>query len=200
MKTVQIDAAQFRARIARFAELQPTVEEYTKRTGVDADAYRFTAARDIFYLFGAANPDVEAATRPAVEGPRGASMYIVGSPPGDGPALHAHMRTWETFLVLSGRWRFEAGDHGQYSAVLGPMDMFSCPPGVSRRFENVSEAHAHLMVIVQGDAEALDDIALATDIGDEIAGRWGEAARAGLERIGMTFAVERQAATETIEL
>lgn len=198
--TVQMTPDEFRSRIARFAKLKPNVDEYVAVTGVNSEAYRHTAAQDIFYLLGASNPEVAAATAPAIAGPKGTSVYIVGSPPQDGPSLHAHMRTWETFVVLNGMWEFTAGDHEQLKAKLGPCDMFSCPPGVSRRFRNISDEHANLLVIVQGDAEALDDIAIATDIGEDIERRWGADARAGLERIGMSFTVRRTPATEHVEL
>ena len=122
-----------------------------------------------------------------MEGPKGTSVYIVGCPPGDGPSLHAHMKTWETFVVLNGRWKFTAGDYEQYAAELGPRDMFACPPGVSRRFVNISDTDANLLVFIQGETEALDDIAIATDIGDEIEAKWGADAKRGLEKVGMAY-------------
>jgi uncharacterized RmlC-like cupin family protein len=199
-KTVQISASEFKARIARFKDLSPNVKEYAQKTGIHEDAYRYVAVEEIFYLLGASNPTVPAATAPAIEGPKGAAVYIVGTPPGDGPTLHAHMRTWETFVVLSGRYEFAAGDYGQYTVVLEPFDMFSCPPGVSRRFTNVSDQPANLLVVIQGQTEALDDIALAPEYGDAVVMRWGEAAKAGLERVGMAFDIEKVEPKETLAL
>ena len=199
-KTVQISASEFKARIARFKDLVPNVKEYARKTGVHEDAYRYVAVQEIFYLLGASNKNVAAATAPAIEGPKGAAVYIVGTPPGDGPTLHAHMRTWETFVVLSGRYEFAAGDYGQYTVILEPFDMFSCPPGVTRSFTNVSDQPANLLVVIQGETEALDDIALAPEYGETVAKLWGAEAKAGLERVGMAFDIEKVEASEKVSL
>lgn len=199
-KTVQLTAKEFEARVARFPDLTPNVDEYVEKTGVLKEAYEFVAAKYIYYLMGQPNDKVDTATKPALATSSDASVYIVGTPPGDSPTLHAHMHTWESFVVLKGRYKFSAGDHGQYTAELGEFDTFSCPPGVTRAFKNITDEDAYLLVIITGDEEALDDIAIADDIGEEIVDRWGASAKEGLEKVGMRFDVDKQDIQERLDL
>jgi len=193
-KTVQLNTDQIEERIARFSGLHPNTEDYLADYGIPEDAYRYTAAYKIFTVLAASNPDVGASTKPAIEGKSGASVYICETPPGDGPAIHAHMRTLETFMVLKGSYEFSVGDFGQHKYQLSEFDTFSCPAGVSRKFQNTTDETALLLVIIQGDPEneALDDIAMSTDVAKEISKNWGEEAVRGLEKIGMSFDVEPQ--------
>jgi len=76
--------------------------------------------------------------------------------PGNGPYMHNH-DTNETFIALSGRWAFEwEGADGNERVELDPYDVVSFPPGVQRRFENVTPApgdeYGLMMVVIGGDA------------------------------------------------
>jgi quercetin dioxygenase-like cupin family protein len=69
--------------------------------------------------------------------------------------MHNH-DTNETFVPMTGRWRCSWNEEDTQSVDLGPLDVISFPPGVARRFENVTpgdmnEEHV-LMVIVAGTA------------------------------------------------
>ena len=132
---------------------------------------------------------------PAIEGPDGASVYVVGTPPNDGSALHAHMTTYETFMPLTGRYRFRYGRDGKHDVVINPFEMISMPPGVIRNFTNIEDYEARMLVIIQGEDEnALNDIILPPSIGEEITERWGAETKAKIEEQGMLFIADEETA------
>ena len=104
----------------------------------------------------------------AAEGPFGTQAPIVGAgdmsityavaPPGTGPTLHAHRKTFETFTVMRGRFEFSVGDEGEEKVVLEPLDAVSVPPGVHRAFRNVSDEEGVLQVIITGGAHDQKDV------------------------------------------
>jgi oxalate decarboxylase/phosphoglucose isomerase-like protein (cupin superfamily) len=77
--------------------------------------------------------------------------------PGHGPEMHNH-DTNETFIPMTGTWRASWEDeNGKVEYIdLGPMDVVSFPPGMIRRFENVTNGdpneEAILMFVIGGDA------------------------------------------------
>jgi hypothetical protein len=69
--------------------------------------------------------------------------------------MHNH-NTNETFMPITGRWRCAWNEGADYQFVdVGPCDVVSFPPGVARRFMNVTEGEPDtehlLMFIVAGD-------------------------------------------------
>jgi mannose-6-phosphate isomerase-like protein (cupin superfamily) len=77
--------------------------------------------------------------------------------PGNGPMMHNH-DTNETFIPMTGRWRCSwENENGETDYVdVGPLDVVSFPPGVARRFENVTDGdpngEAILMFVIGGNA------------------------------------------------
>jgi oxalate decarboxylase/phosphoglucose isomerase-like protein (cupin superfamily) len=77
--------------------------------------------------------------------------------PGHGPEMHNH-DTNETFIAMTGTWRasWEDKDGNVDFVDLGPLDVVSFPPGMIRRFENVSKGNptqeSILMFVIGGDA------------------------------------------------
>jgi len=188
MKTLNMSQAEMERYIARFDSLTPNKADYATREGVPAEAYEMVAAKNIYLVMATPKDTVGANTQPAIPGVAGASLYIVECPPGDGPALHAHMKTRETFMCLDGRFEVRWGDLGQHRIELAPLDTISVPAGVTRAFRNIAPGRSRLLALIQGeDAEALNDIALTPEVGIEVERRFGADAKAGLERIGMVF-------------
>jgi mannose-6-phosphate isomerase-like protein (cupin superfamily) len=76
--------------------------------------------------------------------------------PGKGPMMHNH-DTNETFIPMTGTWRCSwENEKGTVESVdLYPLDVISFPPGVIRRFENVTAGpggdEAILMFVIGGD-------------------------------------------------
>jgi len=63
---------------------------------------------------------------------------------GDGPPLHLHRRTAETFFVLDGTFEFTAGDE---RAVLEPGSFALAPPGLAHTFANHGDTEARCLTI-----------------------------------------------------
>jgi uncharacterized RmlC-like cupin family protein len=188
MLTRQITAEEMEQHVARFKALEPNKDEYVERIGIPVAAYEYVAAKNIYYMQGEVQDDVGGNSRPALAGDAGTSIFIVDCPPGDGPTLHAHMNTRESFMPLTGPFEIIFGDTGEHSLVLDPLDMIAVPPGVTRAFKNIGPRDAQMLAVVQGaPGEAMNDIQLTPAIAAEIAAQWGQEAVAGLERLGMTF-------------
>jgi hypothetical protein len=101
-----------------------------------------------------------------------------------------HWKTHETFMPLSGRWEVQWGDEGQEKVVLEPFDLFAVPPAVTRRFVNVSDQNAHLLVIIQGQPEDFDDVGLSPLWGQKIVDKHGQGMLDKLISHGWRFTLE----------
>lgn len=110
----------------------------------------------------------------AIKVSEGFNLGYCRAKPGRGPMMHNH-DTNETFIPMTGTWRCSwENERGEVEFVdVGPLDVVSFPPGVARRFENVTagdpEAESILMFVIGGDApraeftdEAMREIEQAT--------------------------------------
>ena len=183
MKTVQLDAAQMQSQIGRFGELEPLAVLQDDRIPL--------AAKDLVYARkvmpvvspkGMVGPLVGSA--PIQEGDF--TLIFTVCPPGQGPGLHAHHRTTETFTCLEGRFRVYWGDEGEHETVLERFDTISVPPGVCRGFVNVGEGEGILQVLITGGIHNMDDIAFRPSMADELASFGAEVLEA-FEQVGFRF-------------
>lgn len=85
-------------------------------------------------LEGDANTPVSDAA--PIRGAAGMTITYTICPPGQGPSLHAHDRTFESRAVCRGRLEVRWGDTGEHSVVLEEFDTISVPPKVCRAFRN----------------------------------------------------------------
>lgn len=192
MKTVQMTTADVAQRTARFDQLQamstlkdnPVVPE---------------AARDIF-LARKIMPILLEQTQnafgsvAAIYGAAGLTMNISVCPPGQGPGLHAHHRTFETFFVLEGSFEFSVNDDGGQKVVLNKWDTLSVPPGVCRGFRNVAERDSVLMTVITGGVHDRNDISLPPSIGQRI-DAFGPGVLDEVKKIGISFDAGVETAT-----
>ncbi len=158
IKTHSIDEATMAQRIARFSEL--------KALPVQRDAQLPRAALDIVYARelrsviglppGAGRTPINA--QAPIVGAGGMTMTLAVCPPDQGPELHAHRATYETFTVLQGRFEIRWNDEGDCATVLERFDTISVPPGVCRAFRNVSDEEGILQVIITGGVHDMNDI------------------------------------------
>jgi quercetin dioxygenase-like cupin family protein len=154
------------ARTGRFDKLQP-MEFMKNDTTVSQAAKDIILARKLMPVvlertqsaFGNDAPIYNAA---------GLTMFISIMPPGQGPCLHAHVKTFETFIVLEGKLEFSLNDDGGEKIVLGKWDTFSCPPGVNRGFRNVDTKDSVLLTIITGGINDRNDIGLPPAIARQI--------------------------------
>ena len=99
----------------------------------------------------------QAAQLAAIKISEGFNLGYCRAKPGHGPMMHNH-DTNETFIPMTGRWRASWEDeNGQVEHVdLDPLDVVSFPPGLIRRFGNVTPGDPNvehvLMFVIGGDA------------------------------------------------
>ena len=104
---------------------------------------------------GAATSPVgeDASSMPAISIAEGFNLGYCKARPGKGPLMHNH-DTNETFIPMTGRWRCEWNEGEALQSVdLDPYDVISFPPGVARRFMNVTydePGKEHLLMFVIG--------------------------------------------------
>jgi uncharacterized RmlC-like cupin family protein len=107
--------------------------------------------------------------------------------------LHVHYNTHETFLALTGRWEIQWGDKGEERTILEHLDLIAVPPGVTRRFVNLSDEDAHLLVIIQGERDKFDDVDRVPETVEKIGQRHGPAMVEKLLSAGWKFNIGRDA-------
>jgi mannose-6-phosphate isomerase-like protein (cupin superfamily) len=109
----------------------------------------------------------------AIKISEGFNLGYCRAKPGNGPMMHNH-DTNETFIPMTGTWRCSwENEEGSVEYVdLGPLDVVSFPPGVARRFENITNGDPNgesiLMFVIGGDSpkaefidQAMDDLVAA---------------------------------------
>lgn len=117
------------------------------------------------------------------------SITYAVCPPGTGPGLHDHRRTFETFTVMRGRFRFELGEPGDPGAEtieLDELDVVMVPPGIYRAFRNVGTADGVLQVIITGGIHDANDIVFPASVARQLEAL-DPAALTWLRGIGLEF-------------
>lgn len=187
MKTIDITPEQMAARTARFASLRPYSQQQAEANGIPTGAMERLTAHRVYPVMVPESYTGRSENAP-VRGGHNVVLSIAECPPGNGPGLHCHETTTESFFCLSGRFRISWGDAGEHSTVLEPLDFVSVPPGVSRDFKNISDELGRLFVVIETRPdEPTDRVAYAASLGDEVAQEFGAEARARLEAIGFKF-------------
>lgn len=162
--------AEMLSRVARFSDLK----------GFDGglqDSHAPGCERTLYNVIGFQPPDEEAdafaspvgrdaAQNAAVKISEGFNLGYCRAKPGNGPLMHNH-DTNETFIAITGTWRcsWKYQDGKVDHVDLKPLDVVSFPPGIARRFENLTpEEGKHdglLMFVISGDgpkAEFTDEL------------------------------------------
>ena len=165
-------AEEIQSRVARFGDLKP-MSTAKDLDWVPQDAMDVIFARDLrpIIMEKTKNPFGETA---AIYGAAGTTMNVSIMPPGQGPCLHAHDNTYETFVVLDGEIEFSVGPEGEETVTLGKWDTFSCPPGVYRGFRTSGETSATLLTVITGAVDARDDVCVPPSVGRDISERFGD--------------------------
>jgi quercetin dioxygenase-like cupin family protein len=82
--------------------------------------------------------------------PHGFNIGAARQPPNCVNSQHSH-DTAEVFVVHSGEWTFNFGEHGEAKIAAGPGTVASIPTGLFRGFSNVGEDEGFLWVALGGD-------------------------------------------------
>ncbi len=184
MKTIELTQADMEKRVARFSELKPLPTQ--TEASIPLAAKDVIYARKLLSVIGLEAGATPISSNAPIRGAAGMTMTFAVCPPGQGPELHAHVRTYETFTVLRGRFELRWNDLGSERLVLEEFDTVSVPPGVCRAFRNIGETEGVLQVLITGGVHDMQDIDFARQIGDRLE-EIDPAARAYFERAGFTF-------------
>lgn len=186
--------AEMKERTARFKDLVSTKSRIRDELGIPAEVMEMITAKATFNIMSPGPLPGQISPKPAViGGDKGVfRLGMVTCPPGQGPGLHVHYNTHETFMCLTGRWEIQWGDQGQESMVLEHLDLVAVPPRVTRRFVNISDEDAHLLVIVQGQRDEFDDIDRVPETAEKIEKLHGRAMVEKLEAAGWKFTIGRE--------
>jgi quercetin dioxygenase-like cupin family protein len=186
MKTISLSQADMQRRIARFKALKPLP---IQNPSIPEKARDVVYARKLLSVIGLETRTPINAEAP-ITGAAGMTMTLAVCPPGQGPGLHSHRQTYETFTVLKGRFEVTWNDDGSGRAELELYDTVSFPPGVCRAFRNIGAEEGILQVVITGGVHDMTDIDFSENARKDI-----EAVRAGLaaefEKAGFTFTAGR---------
>lgn len=185
MKTIRISADDMGKRVSRFNALKPLPLQSNSK--IPLDARDVVYARKILSVIGLGeNVSTPVSAGAPISGAGGMTLAMAICPPGQGPGLHAHLATYETFTVLKGRFEVTWNDTGDERLQLEQFDTVSVPPGVCRAFRNIGSEDGILQVIITGGVHDMNDIDFSPKAKDEI-----EAVQPGLTKefqaAGFTF-------------
>jgi mannose-6-phosphate isomerase-like protein (cupin superfamily) len=147
-------------RVARFKDLKGS-------DGGLPDSTYPASLRTLYNVIGFQPPEGEgevhspvgadAARMSAIPISEGFNLGFCTCKPGKGPLMHNH-DTNETFVAMTGVWRasWESAPGKVEHVDLGQFDTISFPPGVPRRFENVTpgdpDKDSLLLFVIGGNA------------------------------------------------
>ena len=171
-------------RISRFRDLKPLP---IQMSDIPEKARDVVYSRKLLSVIGLEqNTETPINADAPIRGAAGMTMTLAVCPPGQGPGLHLHVQTYETFTVLKGRFEVRWNADGSERAELEQFDTVSFPPGVYRAFRNIGSEEGILQVIITGGVHDMKDIAFSQNAKREI-----EAVGAGLskefEKVGFSF-------------
>ncbi len=192
MKTIEITQDEMQARISRYGALKPLPIQQDPEIPQEANDVIY--ARKLLSVIGLGG-DVETPinTGAPIVDAAGMTMTLAVCPPGQGPALHAHHQTYETFTVLKGRFEVTWNDDGSGRVELDEFDTISVPPKVNRAFRNIGDDEAILQVIISGGVHDMTDIDMAPSTAVRL-----DAIQAGVKEKfaakGLTFTAQKEEA------
>ena len=131
-------------RVVRYADLRPCYNAFidTRTPGSDK--------KENFTVIGpgvSENPEQYV----HITEPHGFNIGGARQPPGCVNSQHSH-DTAEVFVVHSGHWRFDLGEHGDDAQVeLAPGDVISIPIKMFRGFTNIGDDVGYLFAVLGGD-------------------------------------------------
>ena len=185
---------EMKSRIARFKEVASVKKLHLEEKGIPPDVLEMIMAKTTRNIMSPGPLPGQLSPKPAVEGGDSGvfRLGIATCPPNQGPGLHVHYYTHETFMALTGKWEVQWGDHGEESVILDHLDLIAVPPRVTRRFINRSDEDAHLMVIIQGQREEFDDVDRVPETAEAITEKYGQGMVDKLENLGWKFTIGRE--------
>jgi uncharacterized RmlC-like cupin family protein len=192
---------EMKKRIARFKDLVSTKARHAEDKGIPVEVLEMITAKSTFNIMSPRNLGGQLSPDPPVVGGDAGvfRLGIVTCPPGNGPGLHVHWKTHETFMALTGKWEVLWGDKGEEKTVIEPFDLIAVPPGVTRTFVNVSDKDAHLLALIQGQPGEFDDVGRVPETAAKIAEKYGAEMVEKLKGLGWNFTLDANAPPEAFK-
>lgn len=192
MKTTHITPEEMENRVSRFRELEPLRAAET--LDIPQEAKDVIYARELLSVIGlGGDADTPVNQGAPIQGAGGITMTHAVCPPGTGPSLHNHKKTYETFTVLRGRFEITWNDDGAQRIELNEFDTISVPPGVCRAFRNIGDDQGILQVVISGGIHDMTDIDFTPAIADQLSS-YGDGVVELFQDRGMTFTAGTDAA------
>lgn len=167
METIRFSNEDLEARIARVTDLEANEGGFpdSDLPGCHRKLSNILGFRPPENKYGPDGEEImspigdRSSARSPIDIAEGFNLAYLDATPGNGTILHNH-DTNETFVILTGRWRFWCNEDDDLHADLGPLDTISFPPGLPRRFTNISdtasdETSRMLVVIAGGQPQAV---------------------------------------------
>jgi quercetin dioxygenase-like cupin family protein len=156
-------------QLARFSEVHSQGARFAQEMNVPLGAYQKMTAEELFLVMSSPALGGPFATDPGISEDQGLVAAIVKCSANEGPYLHAHYNTLESFTCLSGQFRINWGENGEHEALLDTFDTIAVPRGVVRTFTNATDETAHILAFIRGDTpDDFADVAMtpaaATDL------------------------------------
>ncbi|MBS28337.1 MAG: hypothetical protein CL566_05335 [Alphaproteobacteria bacterium] len=187
MKSIEVTPEEMARRAAKFDDLVPYKQQHDESSGIPTKVVEKLTAHNVYPIMVPEAYTGRSAMAPIKAG-ENVVLAIAECPPGDGPGLHNHEITIESFLCLQGRFEITWGDDGEHSMELGPLDFVSVPPAVSRAFRNISDETARLLAVIElADPTSNDRVAYAPSVADEVERDFGADTLTRLKEIGFKF-------------
>ena len=158
MKTLKLTKSFMEKRVSKFSNLRPLpiqMDETVPQAGKD-----IVYARQLLSVIGLDPSEGKTPINSGapIIGAGGITITLAKCPVGQGPGLHNHLATFETFTVLEGEFLIKWNDDGSEELKLNKYDTISIPPGVCRSFTNVGKEDGLLQVIISGGVHDMNDI------------------------------------------
>ena len=132
------------SRVVRYDDLRPCYNAFIDTRSPGSEA------KENFTIIGpgvSENPDQYV----HIAEPHGFNIGGARQPPGCVNSQHSH-DTAEVFVVHSGTWSFNLGEHGDAARVVcHPGDVISLPTGMFRGFTNIGTDIGYLFAVLGGD-------------------------------------------------
>lgn len=176
-------------QLARFQDVHSQGERLAAEMGVPLGAYQKMTAEELFLVMSSPALGGPFATDPGISVDQGLIAAIVKCSPGQGPYLHAHYNTLESFICLSGKFHITWGDEGEHSALLDTFDTIAVPRGVVRSFASAeANGDAHILAFIRGDTpEDFADVAMTTAAAEDLDASFGSGTADKIKDIGWRF-------------
>lgn len=157
MKTLTPSPQEMSGRIARYRDLRMIAAQRDPQ--FRQEIMDLIYARKLLPVIGLdSGENTPVSDAAPIRGAAGMTITYAVCPPGQGPSLHAHDKTFETFTVCRGQFEIRWGDRAEHAVILEELDTISVPPKVCRSFRNVGDVEGVLQVIITGGVHDRYDI------------------------------------------